>query len=30
VRGWFAHAACASVEHAHESEKILKSLKPFW
>jgi CHAD domain-containing protein len=30
VRGWFAHAACASVEHAHASEKKLKELKPFW
>jgi len=30
VRGWFAHAAFASVEHAHQSEKKLKDLKPFW
>jgi len=30
VRGWFAHAACASIDHAQESEKILKALKPFW
>ena len=30
VRGWFAHAACASVDQAQESEKRLRGLKPFW
>ena len=30
VSGWFAYAACASIKHAHDSEKKLKSLKPFW
>lgn len=30
VRGWFAHAARAGVEHARESEKRLKELEPFW
>lgn len=30
VRGWCAHAACASLDHAHESEKRLKALKTFW
>ncbi len=30
VRGWFAHAACASIDHAHESETKFKDLKPFW
>ncbi len=30
VRGWFAHAACASIDHAHESEKNFKDLKTFW
>lgn len=30
VRGWFAHAARAGVEHARESEKRLKELAPFW
>lgn len=30
VRGWFAHAACASMGHAQESEKRLRGLKPFW
>lgn len=30
VRGWFAHAAVASVDHARESENKLNKLKPFW
>ena len=30
VRGWFPHAAQAGAEHAEESEKRLKALKPFW
>lgn len=30
VRGWFAHAAVASVDHAQKSEKRLNTLKPFW
>jgi len=30
VRGWFAHAACASGDQAQESEKRLRGLKPFW
>ena len=30
VRGWYAHAARASVDHVQDSEKKLKELKPFW
>lgn len=30
VRGWFAHAARASADHAQKSEKQLKALKTFW